>query len=93
MNIEHEQHDAEGRFFIEQDGETLAFLHYARAGDVMKADHTFVSEKLRGQGVARKLLDATVEFARATDRRIEQVISYVVKAFERDPSLEQLRAA
>ena len=93
MEIRHEDGEAEGRFYIERDGETLAFLHYARAGEVLKADHTYVSEVLRGQGVARQLLNATLDFARATDARIEPVCSYVVRAFERDPSLSDLRAA
>ena len=93
MNIEHEQGEAEGRFLIRGEDEVLAFIHYARAGDVLRADHTYVSETLRGQGVAGALLRAVVDYARAHRARIEPVCSYVVRAFERDSSLGDLRAA
>jgi uncharacterized protein len=93
MNIEHEQSETEGRFLVRGENGVLAFLHYERAGDVLRADETFVSETLRGQGVAGKLLRATVDFARDSEARIEPVCSYVVRAFERDPSLGDLRAA
>ena len=44
-------------FVEEQNGERLAEISWVQQGEVMVVDHTFVSDKLRGQGVARKLLD------------------------------------
>lgn len=40
-------------------GRTLAFIHWTTLNaHTIAADHTFVDESLRGQGVGKKLLDA-----------------------------------
>lgn len=70
-------------FRNEKDGETLAEISWTMLGDVMAVDHTFVSPKLRGQGVAKKLLDRAADYARENDYKIEPICSYVVTAFER----------
>ena len=51
-------------FRNEQDGKLLAEITWTLLGDVMVMDHTFVSPDLRGQGVAKKLLDRAAEYAR-----------------------------
>ena len=55
-------------FFIEKSSdekkEIIAELTYKRDGNVLIADHTFVSEELRGQGVAARLFNEIVSFAR-----------------------------
>ena len=40
-------------FVNEQEGEKLAEITWQQKGQVMIMDHTFVSDKLRGQGVAK----------------------------------------
>lgn len=51
--------------------------------NVLLATETLVDPSLRGQGVAKKLLDETAQFARENGFKIKPKCSYVVKAFER----------
>ena len=45
-------------------GRTLAFIHWTTLNaHTIAADHTFVDELLRGQGVGKKLLDALAAHA------------------------------
>lgn len=78
--------------FRQMDGEErLAEISWTLLGDVMVVDHTFVSEKLRGQGVAKKLLDRAASYARENDYKIEPVCTYVVAAFKRYPEYQDLQ--
>ncbi|WP_342514242.1 GNAT family N-acetyltransferase [Sporosarcina sp. FSL K6-1522] len=70
-------------FRHEQDGKLLAEITWTLLGEVMVMDHTFVSDELRGQGVAKKILDRAAIYARENDLKMEPVCSYVVTAFER----------
>ena len=70
-------------FRYEQDGKMMAEITWTILGDVMVMDHTFVSPELRGQGVAKKILDRAADYARAQKLKMEPVCSYVVTAFER----------
>ena len=70
-------------FQYERDGEVLAEISWTVLGNVMAVEHTFVSPELRGQGVAKKLLDRAAQYAREQDYKIEPICSYVVTAFER----------
>lgn len=70
-------------FRQEKEGELLAEITWTLLGDVMVMDHTFVSPVLRGQGVAKLLLDRAADYARSNELKMEPVCSYVVSAFER----------
>lgn len=84
------QHE-DGRFYVEQGGRTLAELRY-EMDDEGKAvlEHTRVDEVLRGQGVARRLVDAAVAWARASGTRVVPVCSYARAIFARDRSLSDV---
>jgi predicted GNAT family acetyltransferase len=62
-------------------------------GDVILATETFVDPSLRGQGVAKKLLDETVSYARQNGLKIKPKCSYVVIAFERYKEYQDIIAA
>ncbi|MBI4957221.1 MAG: N-acetyltransferase, partial [Myxococcales bacterium] len=66
MDVKHVTGTGEGAFVVERDGQRIAEMTYT-APDAGRAtvDHTWVSDELRGQGVARELLDALVAWARA----------------------------
>jgi len=70
-------------FAYEQEGERLAEITWQQKGQVMVMDHTYVSDKLRGQGVAKKMLDHAAAYAREKGYKMEAVCSYVVAAFEK----------
>ncbi|MBB4826900.1 putative GNAT family acetyltransferase [Sporosarcina luteola] len=79
-------------FQLIKDGKMQAEITWTMLGDVMVMDHTFVSQELRGQGVAKKLLDRAAEYAREHDYRMEAVCSYVVTAFERYKDYDDIKA-
>ncbi|PWK19748.1 GNAT family N-acetyltransferase [Xanthomarina spongicola] len=65
MNIEQEDNGKKGKFFIEIDGKQEAEMTYTYAGaNKIIIDHTEVSDKLKGQGVGYKLVEASVQFMR-----------------------------
>ena len=56
------------------------------------ADHTYVSDELRGQGVAGKLLKELIAYAREEDVKIVPVCSYVQKKMEHTKEYHDLIA-
>lgn len=89
----HTEKGQRGAFFIEEDGVRIAEMTYRRLGaSHILIDHTEVAMHLRGQGVARVLLDAAVAWARQTHTRIGATCSYVLAQFARDSSLHDVQA-
>ena len=60
--------------------------------NIIVADHTYVDQPLRGQGIASKLLDALVEYARSENLKIKAQCSYVAIAFARDDRYQDVNA-
>lgn len=93
ITIEHEEADGRGAFFVARAGTRLAEMTYSRVGPQhVIVDHTEVHEQLRGLGVARQLLDATVAWARSTGTRITATCPYAKSQFEKDPSIQDVLA-
>ena len=66
MEIKQEDNGKKGKFYIEIDGKQEAEMTYTYAGsDKIIIDHTEVSEKLKGQGIGYKLVEAAIDFMRA----------------------------
>ena len=64
-------------FYIEENGQRLAEMSfYVPVPGKMIIDHTEVAESLKGKGVARSLLDATVAYAREKHLKILPVCPY-----------------
>ena len=80
MNIIHSE--GNGFYIYDENKEILARLEYKRKGNILIFDHTVVSDKLKGQGIAQKLLDEAVDYVRKNNLKVEPVCSYVVKKFE-----------
>ncbi len=53
-------------------------------------DHTYVSPQLRGQGIAKVLVNLAAEKARKEGCTIAPLCSYARRAMEDDPSLQDL---
>lgn len=68
-------------FEYEKDGEKLAEITWNQRDGIMDMTHTFVSPELRGQGVAKKLLDRAAEYAREKQYKMNPICSYVVAEF------------
>lgn len=93
LEVRHEEAGGRGAFFIERGGERLAEQTYARTGEhAIVIDHTGVDARLQGRGVARRLLDHLVAWARATGTRVAATCPYAKAQFEKDPSIRDVLA-
>jgi uncharacterized protein len=93
IDIRHEEADGRGAFFIEREGVRLAQMTYSRAGaDLVVVDHTEVRQELQGLGIARRLLDTAVAWARQTKTRVTATCPYANAQFEKDPSIQDVLA-
>jgi predicted GNAT family acetyltransferase len=90
--ITHSQQGPRGEFFIEENGARIAQMTYRRLDATrVLIDHTHVEPRLRGRGIARRLLDAAIAWARRNDTRISASCSYVLAEFARDASLRDVQ--
>jgi predicted GNAT family acetyltransferase len=86
--VSHEDDGHRGTFFIEKHGARIAEMTYWRADESrIIIDHTEVDVSLRGQGVARRLLDAAVAWARQNNTKISATCSYVTARYASEPSI------
>lgn len=91
LPIHHAETSGGGSFYVERDGERIAHMSYARlAPGRVVIEHTKVSERLRGRGVARRLVDASVAWARATGTKLSATCSYARGVLEKDASLRDV---
>jgi len=89
--IEHQEHDAKGAFYVEQDGRRLAEMSYSRTNAALIiVDHTEVDASLAGQGMGRKLLGALVQWARATGTQVVPLCRFAKAQFDKDPSIRDV---
>lgn len=72
-----------GCFYIGNKTNPDAIITYIE-NDIITIDHTYVSEDLRGQGIAETLLDKVVDYAKEKHKKILPVCSYAKKKLSSD---------
>jgi predicted GNAT family acetyltransferase len=77
--------NGKGAFVIDDNNERVAEMAIGIAGGNLTVYHTEVSEKLKGQGIATKLLETMVEYARANKLKVIALCPYVHAQFKRQP--------
>lgn len=80
--IEHDEQA--GRFSLRVDG-VEAELTYRQSGERMVIDHTGVPQPIAGRGIAGKLVQVALEYARARGWRVVPACSYAATWIERHP--------
>lgn len=91
--VQHEKSEKGGTFFIEERGTRVAEMTYTRAeGAVIVINHTQVDEELRGKGVGKSLVAASVKWARENDTKIMATCPFATAQFNRDSSLRDVLA-
>jgi predicted GNAT family acetyltransferase len=82
-----------GGFIYTRHGRRLAEMTYSRSSDsLIIIDHTEVDDSLKGQGIARRLLDALVAWARETGTKVMATCPYARAQFAKDPSIRDVLA-
>ena len=89
--IRHTETGQRGVFFLERGGRRVAELTYSLSGDKALVDHTYVDPALRGGTIAPSLVEAAVRWARAENRKIVPLCSYVRSVFARTKAYEDVR--
>lgn len=74
------------------DGEVIAEIDWTEGQGLMTMTHTYVDDSLRGQGVAKKLLDQAATHAREKGLKMKAVCSYVVNAFDRSDAYDDVKS-
>ena len=74
-----------GAFFLEENGEMLAEMEISVMKGNLTVYHTEVAEKLKGQGIAGKLLSTMTSSAREKNLKVIPLCPYVLMQFNRHP--------
>ncbi|GGE33893.1 N-acetyltransferase [Pullulanibacillus camelliae] len=83
----------ENRFYVLQEGQEVGEITYQpKDDDRLVVDHTFVSEQLRGQGLAEELVKTIVRFAREQHKKIIPVCPYVKIKLHQNPDYQDVIA-
>lgn len=75
----------QGSFFVEEGGKQLAELDFEIHNNVLNAYHTGVRKELEGQGIAGKLFDEMIKYARENGYMVTPTCSYIKAKFLRNP--------
>ena len=79
-------------FFIKLDQGKAAYIKYTRSDNTISVDHTYTPEEFRGQGLAKKLMLAVVEYAKNNKLKIIPNCSYAQYFFQKNPEFKDLIA-
>ena len=79
------------RFETVEEG-TTAYLSYELFPGIIELQHTIVPRAIEGRGIAARLTDFAVAYARSEGLLIRPVCSYSVRYFERHAELGVLLA-
>ncbi len=91
MIIQNKEAEGEGTFFIEERNERLATMFYRwRGDDRIIIEHTEVSDKLKGKGIGKQLIDHAVAFARERHVRIIPLCPFAKSVFEKIKGYEDV---
>ena len=83
------QNETENRFEIWIDSQ-LSKLDYMQDGDTIVMTHVGVHPEHRGQGVAGKLTQVALEYAKEKSLRVIPMCSYVAAYIRRNPRYAEL---
>ena len=80
-----EHRDAERRFVLLRGDEEVAHLEYVVHRDVWYLTHTYTEPVARGHGLAAKVVQATLDEARASGVQVRPICPYVGDYLARHP--------
>lgn len=84
MEIQASQNEKGGRWFVEENGKTIAEMTYIRSGETrIIIDHTEVDESLRGKGVGYQMVGLAVEMARKDGLKIMPLCPFAKSVFDK----------
>lgn len=86
MDIQNEEHENTGRFYIQENNKAIAELDYQmRDKNTLLIVHTEVDKSLAGKGVGKHLVTAAVNHARKNSFIIKATCPFAKKVLDRTP--------
>lgn len=76
-------HDEENQKFFIEINDHQGHLKYDKDGDVLDFHHTFVPESFRGQGIAGKIVESALEFAKENNYKVKPSCPFVASYIKR----------
>jgi len=77
--------NGEGRFYIVEGDSQLGEMVISISGNNLTVYHTEVDPSAEGKGLAKKMLDEMVSYARANNLKVIPLCPYVNMQFKRHP--------
>lgn len=83
---------SEQMFYIGDNAkEPLAEITYVEVGtSQLIIDHTGVRDELRGKGIAQKLVNHVVDFARKENKKVIPLCPFAKNHIEKDPNMQDV---
>lgn len=79
------------RIYLKEENEIVAAVTFPNISeDTVKINHTFVSDKLRGQGIASKLIKQVAEKLKAENKKAVLTCSYAISWFEKNSEYKDI---
>lgn len=93
MDIRHNRQTGQGAFLAMENGHNVGELTYVYVKEkTIRIDHTLVHPSQRGKGLAHRLVEAAVAYARAEGLSIVPICSFAVADFKRHPEYADVLA-
>ena len=91
MLIQHKEGGNRGVFFIQDDGDIVAQIVYAKGSDnTIIIEHTEVDKDLRGNNLGYELVHKTVEHARMHGLKISPVCPFAKAVIDKKPDFQDV---
>jgi predicted GNAT family acetyltransferase len=85
MEIQKRIDNNKGSFYIKKEGKQVAELDFEVKDNILDALHTGVRPELEGQGIASRLFDEMVKYARENGYKVKPTCPYIDVKFRRNP--------
>ena len=92
-DISHKENHTNGMFFIKDDEGIVCELTYVKKGhNILVIDHTQTRKDLEGKGIASRLLDYTVNYARDKGLKIDPLCPFTEVKFDEIEEYKDVKA-
>ena len=92
MEIKHKENHSRGIFYTEDEKGIIGELTYNKEGSILTIDHTEVRREREGEGIASKLLERSVQFARENNYKINPLCPFAEVKFDEIDAYSDVRA-
>lgn len=92
FQMKHKEANGAGMFYLEDEEGIVSELTYKNRDGVMMIDHTQTRESMKGNGLASKIVDHVVRYARENSIKINPVCPFVVAKFNEIMEYQDVRA-